>query len=76
MNTLLKILKDIRPECNFQESKDFFEDGLLDSFDLMALVSELDKKYNISIDGMDIIPENFNTVESIKILLNRNGVEL
>lgn len=76
MSSVLEILKNIRPESNFQESEDFFEDGLLDSFDLMTLVSELDKKYGISIDGMEITPENFNTVRSIESLLKRNGVEL
>ena len=76
MSSVLEILKNIRPESNFQESEDFFEDGLLDSFDLMTLVSELDKKYGISIDGMEITPENFNNVRSIESLLKRNGVEL
>ena len=39
----------------------------LDSFDIVSLVSALDEEFNISIDGTDIIPENFETIDSICI---------
>ena len=74
MSKVLAILTEIRPEFDFSESSDFFEDGLLDSFDLVSLVSDLDKTYGISIDGMDIAPENFSNVAAIEALLARNGV--
>ena len=74
MSKVLPILTQIRPEFDFSQSDDFFEDGLLDSFDLVTLVSELDKAYGISIDGMDIVPQNFSNVAAIEALLTRNGV--
>ncbi|MGX5776743.1 acyl carrier protein [Methylorubrum zatmanii] len=74
MSKVPEILAQIRPETDFAQSKDFFEDGLLDSFDLVTLVSELDKTYGISIDGMQIVPENFNTVGAIEALLVRHGI--
>lgn len=74
MSKVLTVLSQIRPEFDFTQSADFFEDGLLDSFDLVTLVSELDKTYGISIDGMDIVPDNFNNVAAIENLLARNGV--
>jgi acyl carrier protein len=74
MSKVLAILTQIRPEFDFSESSDFFEDGLLDSFDLVTLVSELDKTYGISIDGMEIAPENFKDVAAIEALLTRSGV--
>ena len=74
MSKVLDILAQIRPEFDFAESKDFFEDGMLDSFDLVTLVSELDKAYGISIDGMQIVPENFSSVDAIEALLTRAGV--
>ncbi len=76
MSEVIDILSSIRPEIDFNSSDDFIGDGYLDSLDIVTLVSELDKKYNISIDGMDIIPENFNNVESINILLRKNGVKI
>jgi acyl carrier protein len=74
LSKVLTVLSQIRPEFDFTQSADFFEDGLLDSFDLVTLVSELDKTYGISIDGMDIVPDNFNNVAAIENLLARNGV--
>ena len=47
---------------------------MLDSFDVVTLVSDLDSTFGISIDGMDILPENFATVDAIIELLKRNGV--
>ena len=74
MTKILDILSAIRPEFDFGQSSDFFEDGMLDSFDLITLVSDLDKAYGISIDGMDIVPENFLNVAAIATLLAKSGV--
>jgi acyl carrier protein len=76
MNKLLDILKEIRPEFDFAQSEDFFSSGLLDSYDMILLITELDKQFSISIDGMDIIPENFNSLKNISNLLTNYGVEL
>jgi acyl carrier protein len=76
MDGVIKILTELRPEFDFTQSSDFISDGMLDSFDMVSLVTELDQKYGISIDGMDIIPENFKNLESIKVLLKKKGVEI
>ena len=73
METIKKILAEIRPEFDFESSTDFIEDGYLDSFDLVTLVSELDETFNISIDGLDIVPENFMSVETIAEVVKKNG---
>lgn len=70
---ILSILSGIRPEFDFTRSADFIEDGMLDSFDIAALVVELDETYTISIDGVDIVPENFANLEAIRNLLVKNG---
>lgn len=74
MSQVPAILTQIRPELDFSQSTDFFEEGALDSFDLVTLVSELDRTYGISIDGMDIVPANFASVPAIEALLVRYGV--
>ncbi len=76
MNKVLEILKGIRPEFDFEKSIDFVGDGMLDSFDVVMLVSELDKAFSISIDGTDIVPENLCSLEAITALLRKHGVEL
>ncbi|MDR2085179.1 MAG: acyl carrier protein [Bacteroidales bacterium] len=72
---IIEILSELRPEFDFSENVNFIEEGMLDSFDVINLVTSLDQEYNISIDGMDILPENFSSVESIIKLLRKNGVK-
>lgn len=66
---IIEILKEIRPEFEFEGVENFFDEGMLDSFDLMTLVSTLDQRFSIKIDGTDILPENFANVESIEALV-------
>jgi acyl carrier protein len=75
MKSVAEILKEIRPEFDFTTSNDFVSDGMLDSFDMVTLVSTLDKTYGISIQGTDIIPENFKNLETITALLRQCGVQ-
>jgi acyl carrier protein len=74
MKTIIEILDGIRPDCNFTESEDFVEDGLLDSFDVVTLVTELEANFSVSITGTDIIPENFRSLLAIESLLGKSGV--
>jgi len=76
MKSLVQILKEIRPEFDFAASSDFIADGMLDSFDMVTLVATLDKNFGISIQGTDIVPENFQNLQSIEALLRKNGVQL
>lgn len=72
---IISILTELRPEFDFNEPLDFIEEGMLDSFDVINLVNELDTTFSISIDGLDVLPENFSSVDSIIALLKKNGVE-
>ena len=73
MQTIEEILRGIRPEFDFTASQDFIGEGMLDSFDLVTLVSDLDKAYDISISGVDIVPEHFRSITSIQNLLEKYG---
>jgi acyl carrier protein len=66
---IIKILQDIRPEFDFNEDKDFIESGMLDSFDVVSLVTALDEEFKISIDGIDIHPKNFSNIAGIEKLV-------
>jgi len=74
MKTVLEVLKGIRPEFDFTTSEDFIADGMLDSFDVVTLISELDQSYGISIAGTDILPENVRNIAAIKQLLHKYGI--
>lgn len=70
-----KILEEIRPEFDFAESEDFIEDGYLDSFDMVTLIASLEENFDVVIDGIDIVPENFDSIDSIIKLLQKSGVK-
>ena len=74
MKTVLEVLKGIRPEFDFATSEDFIADGMLDSFDVITLISELDQTYGISIAGTDILPENVRNIAAIQKLLHKYGI--
>lgn len=72
---ILGMLAEIRPEFDFTDSDDFVMDGMLDSFDIISLTSMIEEKYNIKIDGLDIVPENYSSVDSIEALINKSKGE-
>lgn len=73
MKTILELLKEIRPEFDFEHSENFIEDGMLDSFDVVSLVDLMENTYRISIDGLDVIPENFQNIKEIENLVVKSG---
>lgn len=73
---IISILTNLRPEFDFtQTDVDFIEAGMLDSFDMVALVADLESQFHIRIEGIDVIPENFCTVSAIENILRKNGVQ-
>ena len=60
MDELLSILKGICPKVDFVNEKKLIDDGILDSFDIISIVNELNEHYDIEIDVDDLEPDNFN----------------
>lgn len=58
MESLLKILAEIRPDVDFEDNKELVDSGELDSFDIVTLVGELCDAYDIEIGADEIVPEN------------------
>ena len=76
MEKIYELLNNLRPELDYRDSQNFIEDGMLDSFDVVALMTDLEEAYDIKIDGLDIVPDNFVTVQSIADLIRKNGGEI
>ncbi len=76
MKKITDILQEIRPDFDFSKSDNFIEDKILDSFDVVSLVSELEDAFGITIDGLDVIPENFVNVKTIEQLIVKSGGRL
>ena len=71
MDKLLKILSEIRPDVDFANATKLIDDGVLDSFDIISIVNELNEAYDIEIDVEDLEPDNFNTVSAMLQLIEK-----
>ena len=65
IDKILEILNDIRPDVDFNEEKNLVDGGILDSFDIVSIISELNDAFDIHIRVTDLKPENFNSLEAI-----------
>ena len=65
MEKLLEILKSIRPDVDFENETSLIDDGILDSFDVVSIISELDNEFDVQVRITELDPENFNSVEAI-----------
>ena len=61
MEKLIEILEDIQPDADYESCTTLIDDGILDSFAILSIVSEL----NITITPADIIPDNFNSAKAL-----------
>lgn len=65
MKQLLELLKGIRPDVDFENETSLIDDGILDSFDVVSIISEIDDVFGVQIRINELDPENFNSAESI-----------
>ncbi len=68
---IVEIIKNMKQDQEFEVDTDLVEEGILDSFDIANLIIELEQEFEIEISGLDIIPENFSTVESMIRLIEK-----
>lgn len=75
MDKLMKLLEENCPSIDFAGEKALIDDGILDSLDIVMLVGELNDAFSITITAEDLVPENFNSAETIWALVQRLQVE-
>lgn len=71
MEKLLDILGQIRSDIDYESEKALVDDGILDSFDIVSIVSELSMEYDIDIGIDDMTAENFNSAEAMFEMITR-----
>ena len=71
MEKLLEILTDLHPDVDFDTEERLIDDGILDSFDIVTLIAEIDDVFDIAVPAEQLVPENFNSAKSIFALLER-----
>lgn len=65
MERIIELLQEIKEDIDYENEASLIDDELLDSFDILQLISALDDEFDISIPASMIIPENFNNVEAL-----------
>ncbi len=68
---LMEILGRLRPELEFEKEDKLIDDGILDSFDLVSLIGEINDSFDVEVSFDDIEPENFNSVEAMLALITK-----
>ena len=71
MEELLELLEDIKEDVDFENCDTLIDDHILDSFDILQIISTLNDHYDISIPASEIVPENFNSAKSLLSMVER-----
>lgn len=71
MEALLKILQELHPEVDFETGESLVDGKILDSFDIITLISEINEEYDVRIPVDEIVPKNFNSAKALYALIER-----
>lgn len=71
MEQLLAIMSEIRPDIDFETEDELIDADILDSFDIIAIVSEVNEQFGIEINVNDLLPENFNSARALYELIEK-----
>lgn len=71
MEELLKILNELHPEVDFEKEEHLIDSMILDSFDIVTLISEIREVFDVTIDAKWIVPENFNSAKALYALIQK-----
>lgn len=76
MTKIIEILKKIKPDCNFEASHNYLEDGLLDSLTIVSLLTEIEKICGIEIDVVEIDEDDLINEDSLLKMTERFGGDI
>ena len=71
MEALLNILSELHPDVDFDTCTTLIDDKILDSFDIVTIVAEIDSEYDVAIPAEELLPENFNSAKALYALVER-----
>ena len=71
MEQLLEILSELHPDVDFETANDLIDSKVLDSFDIVTLVAEIDSEFDVAIPAEELVPENFNSAKALWALIER-----
>ena len=71
MDELIEILKDLHSDVDFDTCTTLIDDKILDSFDIVSIVSEVNDRFDVTIPAKELVPENFNSAKALWDLISR-----
>lgn len=71
MKKILELLKGVRPDIDFENEDALIDDGLLDSMDVVSIISQIDDEFGVQIRIAELDPDNFNSAQAIWDLIQR-----
>lgn len=71
MEELIKVLEEIKPGVDFSQNEHLIDEEVLDSFDIISIVSAIREEFDVQITAADILPENFNSTKALYALIER-----
>lgn len=69
MEELLKILNRLHADVDFETQENLIDDMILDSLDIVTLITEINEVFDVVITARDIIPANFNSARALYALI-------
>ncbi|MBR0147117.1 MAG: acyl carrier protein [Eubacterium sp.] len=71
MERLIEILEELHPEVDYETCTTLIDDKILDSFDIVSLITEISDEFDVRVPASEIIPENFNSAETLWEMIER-----
>jgi acyl carrier protein len=71
IDKLLSILSDLHPDVDFAANAALIDGGVLDSFDIVTIIADIDEAYGVSVPAEEITPPNFNSAQALFALILR-----
>ena len=71
MEQLLEILEELHPDVDFNTEEHLIDSGIIDSMDIVSLITEISETFDVTITAKDIIVENFNSAKALYALIER-----
>lgn len=71
MEELLSILRELHPDVDFENEEHLIDNAILDSMDIVSLITEIGEEFDVTITAPDIVPANFNSAKALYELILR-----
>lgn len=71
MEEILEILSGLHPEVDFDTCHTLIDDKIIDSFDIVSIISDLSDEFDITIPVEEIVPKNFNSAKALFAMVER-----